>query len=63
MVTFVDPTKVKPKEIMGRCFIEAGFEPCGMTKGGLLAFQLTPDRMPRPEMPLGVTPSFWETAA
>ena len=49
MVTFVDATKVRRKRDPGRCFTKAGFRPCGMTKGGLLAFQLTPEAMPGPE--------------
>ncbi len=47
MVTFVDPEEVRHKRDPGRCFLRAGFEPCGMTKGGLLAFQLHP-AVPKP---------------
>jgi hypothetical protein len=47
MVTFVDASKVRPKRTPGHCFIIAGFRPCGQTKvRGLLALQMTPDRMP-----------------
>lgn len=53
MITFVDPEKVRRKRDPGRCFVRAGFEPCGRTKGGLLAFQLTPDAMPEAEAPVG----------
>jgi hypothetical protein len=53
MVTFVDTGSVRPKRDPGRCFIRAGFQPCGSTKGGLLAFQLTPDAMPEAEAPIG----------
>lgn len=56
MVTFIDPTKVKPimvrgKPTWGRTWILAGFEPDGETKGGLLAFRLRPERMPEPAAP------------
>lgn len=53
MVTFVDPTKTCRKRDPGRCFRRAGFEPCGTTKGGLIALQLLPDAMPESAEPLG----------
>jgi hypothetical protein len=28
---------------------------CGETKGGLLAFQMLPQNMPEPQVPLGAT--------
>lgn len=34
----------------GRCYRKAGFRPCGMTKGGLVALQLLPEDMPEPEL-------------
>ena len=51
MVTFLDRKKVKPTRVRGvdtwgRTWLLAGFRPCGMTKGGLLAFQLLPGDMP-----------------
>lgn len=46
MVTFVNAKKVRRKRDPGRCFRKAGFVDCGKTKGGLIALQLTPDRMP-----------------
>lgn len=47
MVTFVDPGKVRRKRDPGRCFLRAGFRPCGVTvEQGLLAFQLLPADMP-----------------
>lgn len=52
MVTFVDPARVRRKRDPGRCFIRAGFRPCGATKGGLLAFRLRPADMPVPEPPV-----------
>lgn len=55
MVTFVDRDKTRPKRDPGRCFRRAGFEPCGETKGGLVALLLSPERMPAAEEPLGAT--------
>jgi hypothetical protein len=54
MVTFVDEKEVREKDDPGHCFIIAGFRPCGYTKGGLLALQMTPERMPAPEPPIGL---------
>jgi hypothetical protein len=53
MVTFVDPRHIRPKTTPGHTFVMAGFRPVGTTKAGLLAFQMTPDRMPAPQPPLG----------
>lgn len=53
MVTFVDTDKVRKKRDFGRCYRKAGFVPCGYTKGGLLALQMLPDKMPEPMEPLG----------
>ena len=53
MVTFVNRDKTKPKKDPGYCYLMAGFKPCGETEGGLVALQLTPDAMPRAEMPMG----------
>lgn len=55
MVTFVDPRFVEAKEIMGRCYLEAGFVLLDeRTKtDDLLVFQMLPDAMPDPEPPLG----------
>lgn len=53
MVTFVDPTKVRRKRDWGRCYRKAGWEPCGMTKGGLVALRLRPEVMPEPMAPMG----------
>lgn len=46
MITFVDRLKTRPKADAGHCYIIAGFRPCGHTKGGLVALQMLPDRMP-----------------
>ena len=51
MITFVDRSKVRRKRDPGRCYRRAGFEVCGETKGGLLALQLSPERMPAAEPP------------
>lgn len=51
MVTFVDPTRVRRKRDFGRCYRKAGFVPCGMTKGGLVALQLLPAVFPDPSPP------------
>ncbi len=46
MVTFVNADKIRRKRDVGRCYLRAGFEPVGMTKGGLHAFQILPNAMP-----------------
>lgn len=54
MITFVDATKVRPKQEYGKCYLEAGFEMVGTTKeNGLIALQMKPEQMPEPAMPLG----------
>lgn len=52
MVTFVDAEKVRHKRDVGRCYRRAGFRYVGFTKGGLWAFQLRPEDMPEPDIPL-----------
>jgi hypothetical protein len=54
MVTFVDAGKVRHKRDPGRCYLRAGFERVGHTKGGLVALQLLPAAMPDPE------PAVWQ---
>jgi hypothetical protein len=51
LVTFVDAAKVRSTN-PGACYRRAGFKRVGETKGGLLAFQLAPHRMPAAEAPL-----------
>lgn len=46
MVTFVDTRKTKPKLHPGYCYLKAGFQYVGQTKGGLVALQLLPQDMP-----------------
>ena len=58
MVTFIDPEHVRPTMVRGVptwgwTWIKAGFEPDGETQGGLLAFRLSPERMPAADAPLG----------
>lgn len=53
MVTFIDRQKVRPIMVRGAptwgwTWCQAGFCEVGETKGGLLALQLKPDRMPPP---------------
>lgn len=54
IVTFVDAGKVRRKRDPGRCYRRAGFEHVGFTQGGLWAFQMLPEAMPEPVMPLGM---------
>jgi hypothetical protein len=56
MVTFVNASKVRHKRDPGRCYLRAGFRPCGETKAGLLAFQLLEADMPPTEAPAFVRP-------
>lgn len=51
MVTFIDRSKVKAKRDPGYCYLQAGFERVGETKGGLVALQLLPAAMPAPLEP------------
>lgn len=53
MVTFVDQNKTRHKRDPGRCYRKAGFTHVGYTKGGLVALQLLPAKMPPAECPLG----------
>lgn len=43
MVTFVDESKTKHKRDPGRCYIRAGAQRDGKTKGGLVAVRFTPE--------------------
>jgi hypothetical protein len=44
---------VRRKRDWGRCYLRAGFQNVGFTKGGLVALQLLPDAMPEAEAALG----------
>ncbi len=55
MITFIDLSKIRPvkrrgQAVAGFAYRKVGFEPCGVTAGGLLALQLT--QMPAPKSPL-----------
>jgi hypothetical protein len=39
--------------------MRVGFEPDGQTKSGLLAFRLSPDRMPEPKPPAQTQLDLW----
>ncbi len=54
MVTFVRAEKVREKADPGYCFLRAGFERCGETGKGYLAFRLAPQEMPDALAPLGL---------
>lgn len=56
IVTFIDRSKVRPttvrgKKIWGWTYAKAGFRYCGETKGGLIAMQMRPEKMPLPAAP------------
>ena len=51
-ITFVDRSKTRSKKTPGYCYRMAGWEPCGMTQGGLHALRLPPGRMPEAEAPM-----------
>ena len=53
IITFVDADKTHRKRDPGRCYRKAGFDHVGFTKGGLWAFQMTPESMPDPIPPVG----------
>ena len=57
MISFIDPKHVKPFKIRGRptwgkSYLEAGFKHVGYTKGGLWCFQILPEDMPIPAIPI-----------
>lgn len=54
LITFIDTKKVRRKRDYGRCYRKAGFVEAGYTKGGLLALQLLPDKMPEAQEPIGL---------
>ena len=60
MITFLDrskvaPIKVRGVETWGRTWALAGFEHVGYTQGGLMAWQLKPEKMPDPAAPLALS--------
>lgn len=63
MVTFIDSTKVRRKRDPGRCYLRAGFEHEGYTKGGLRVLRMRPEVMPRPMEPRPMAGTFeWATS-
>lgn len=54
MVTFVDASQVRHKRDPGRCYLKAGWQRCGKTKGGLFALQIKPDAFPEPQEAYGM---------
>lgn len=57
IVSFVDPTKVRPtmrrgRPIYGYCYLKAGWQHVGYTAAGLWAWQQLPDAMPAPDYSL-----------
>lgn len=57
LVSFIDGAKVqhvkqRGKDTIGFSWVKAGAKFAGMTKGGLFAFQFTPDVIPQPCPPL-----------
>jgi hypothetical protein len=48
-ITFVDRDKTRPKRDPGYCYLKAGWERVGKTKGGLVALQQLASSMPDPE--------------
>lgn len=45
LLTFVDAFKIRSTN-PGYCYMKAGFNRVGTTKGGLMAFQMLPEEMP-----------------
>lgn len=56
IITFVNAGKVRSRN-PGCCYQKAGFQHVGETKGGLLAYQMTPDKMPEAVAPHGANMS------
>lgn len=62
-ITFVDPAKVRRKRDPGRCYLRAGFQRVGVTRGGLLVLQLAPVDFPAAQAPRGAQHRLIEFAA
>lgn len=63
LVSFIDPSKVKPRMIRSRptwahSYFEAGFKHVGYTKAGLWTMQLEPKDMPESKPPVGYQSTF-----
>lgn len=53
MITFVDRSKTKPKRDPGYCYLMAGFESVGHSKGGLVALGIRRENLPEAKEPNG----------
>ena len=49
MVSFIDVDQTRRKRDPGRCYLRAGFEYDGTTKGGLVCVRMKPENMPMAE--------------
>lgn len=72
----VKPTIIRGVETHGYCYLKAGFKPAacpfhennvdgcqsclGLTKGGLIAFQMAPDAMPLPRPAIGAQATLFD---
>jgi hypothetical protein len=68
LISFVDPSKVRHKRDPGRCYLRAGFDRIGETKGGhgrppLIVFGLASAKCPPPSAPLGAQFSLFRSEA
>lgn len=71
MITFINRKHVRPyicgpertRAIWGQTFRQVGFKEVGLTKSGLLALQLLPERMPEANSPTGHNGQFYLRAA
>jgi hypothetical protein len=63
IVTFVDRSKTRPKKDPGYCYLRAGWERCGLTKGGLVALRQAPADMPAALDALDRQTTLWEATA
>jgi hypothetical protein len=55
IITFIDESKTRPKRDPGYCYLMAGWEVIGRTKGDLLALGQRLESMPEAAAPLGMT--------
>lgn len=53
VVSFINAEKTRRKRDPGRCYLRAGWQRCGMTKGGLHAVRMLPEAMPTADPPIG----------
>lgn len=53
-ITFVDSRRIRADGQPGYCYVKAGWQKAGFTKGGLHALQLLPENMPAPKQPIDI---------